>query len=649
MAQRGNTADYADAFVELYKIAAMLDVWDKCREAEVLTAILHDDNDKLKNLSVNKAEMLALHSEIMSALKDANCPDGVVYAVDEIFKTPLSTVGVKVGHRKLAAKTKKKEETTVEKLSREVSERPRELTRPTETAKIKPKPPVPFRTNLDYGEPIPKSETSSEYFAKLNLSSMPAEEPPKTGYDGLNDLYSRKPNEDVNKKRFRQTSQGHKEEGVLIVPAYMNNGIMYRGDMVHIILENIARRDTTGLSVYVGAVPLNKEELNNIGDLAMRLVMKDNDMVAQKLSGIIFSSIYKMASDMDADQIMKLQKTAYNNNAFESYGQVDREVLYPVRPESNILQYAHDDKMISIDRRSLSGVIMRADVKNKVLTRLSLQRPLGKTATELKVYYIKMIEAGGAYKAARFKKAVKELYNVDCGELDDKIIDMAHEKSVKLEDIENALFPTLDHQQQIDVDAATSRPVGEVSDSPVRFAFIDRAILMDRYVTAKREKQNAGDEDSDEGGEVREKFLELLGPECPHGQHEIDEESEDVGSVIPEGVQVVELGGPKSKEESKNVSVNVNTDPDTGRVKVYLNGSLDKEFGSMEEAIEWASKVSQIFNNVLDSSSNVVASIRFSELSKLATVYNGFVSYLVKVATFSHNIKEMLGLLNDIA
>jgi len=267
MVQRGDTANYADAFVELYKIASMLDIWEKKRESDILTAVMQNDYDKLGGMSVKKAEMLDIYSEIKSALADANCPDGVIYAVEEIFKSPLSAAGVKVGHRKLAAKQTKAPDTTVDML-KEKHERPKEFTRVTETSKVKPKPPVAFRQNLDYGEAPPKLETSEEYYKKLNVD-MPAEEAQNKSYSGINELYSRRPNEDVNKKRFTQTTQAHKQDGVLIVPAYMNNGIMYRGDMVHMILENIARRDTTGLSVYVGAVPLDKEQLNNIGDLAM--------------------------------------------------------------------------------------------------------------------------------------------------------------------------------------------------------------------------------------------------------------------------------------------------------------------------------------------------------------------------------------------
>jgi hypothetical protein len=309
------------------------------------------------------------------------------------------------------------------------------------------------------------------------------------------------------------------------------------------------------------------------------------------------------------------------------------------------MQYAHNDRVISIDRRSLSGVIMRADVKNKLLTRLSLLRPLGKTADEIKVCYVKMLEAGGVYKASKFKKAVKELYDVDCGELDDKIIDMAHEKSVKLEEIEGALFPTIEHQQKIDTEAATSRPSGEVSDKPVKFSFINQLALLDKYVTAKRK---AAKDDDDEDG-TKEKFMELL-ESGVSGEQKEDPESEEMGAIVPAGVEVLEVGGPvQGKENIKNVSININTDPDSGQIKVYMNGSLDKLFGSMEEAMEWASKVSQIFNNVLDSTSDVAAGLKMSDMSRLAAEYNAVVSYMAKIATFSHNMKEMLELAHDIA
>jgi len=108
-------------------------------------------------------------------------------------------------------------------------------------------------------------------------------------------------------------------------------------------------------------------------------------------------------------------------------------------------------------------------------------------------------------------------------------------------------------------------------------------------------------------------------------------------------------GGARDKSGVKNISVNINTEPDTGKIKVYMNGSLDKKFDSMDEAVEWAGKVSQIFNNVLDSSSDVVAEFKLSEISKLATVYNGLVSHFVKLATMSHNLNEMLDLWDDIA
>lgn len=646
MSHRGNTAYYADAFIELYKIATMLEIWDKKREADILSAIMQNDFDKLKELSVKKADLLSLHSEIKSALKDAKCPDGVVYAVDEIFNAPMSKVGVRISRKRLAAKEDKTtKETTVERLERTVGDRPKEFTRVTETAKIKPKPPMPFRRNLDGGEALAKPETSGEYFNKLNMSSMPTEEAPKNGYEGLNELYSRRPNEDVNKKRFKQTSQGHKEEGVLIVPAYMNNGIMYRGDIVHLILENIAKRNTTGLSVYVGAVPLDKEQLNNIGDVAMRLVMKDNDMVAKKLSGVLFTSLLKKASELGEEALSNL-KTAYNNNTFESHGLVDRQVIYPVRPESNVMQYAHEDKVISIDSRSLSGVIMRADVKNKVLTRMSLQRPLGKTSTDLKIYYVKMIEAGGVYKAAKFKKAVKELYDVDCGDLDDKILDMAHGKSVTLEEIEGALFPTQEHQQKLDTDAATSNPTGTVNDKPVRLSYVDISNLMEKYVNAKRKKA----EDRKEDDDTKEELTNILSEGIEGGDPApADDEIKEFEGMVPEGVEVMEIGGSQPSKDHKNISISVSTDPDSGQIKVYLNGSLNKEFPSTEEALAWAGKVSQIFNNILDSSSDVVADFKFSDISKLATVYNGYVSHITKLATFSNNLKVILDLFDDIA
>ena len=644
MTRRGNTADYADAFVELFKIASMLDIWEKPRESEILTAIMHDNHDKLKELSVKKAEMLSLHSEIKSALKDASCPDGVIYAVEEIFKTPLSNAGVKVGHRKLAAKksTTKEYDTTVDLLKARL-ETPEEYTRPTATSKIKAKPPLPFRRNLEDGDQYPPSETSTEYFAKLNLSSMPAEEAQKNGYEGLNELYSRRPNDGVNKKRFKQTQQAHKPEGVLIVPAYMNNGIMFRGDLVHMILENIARRDTTGLSVYVGAVPLGKEDLRNVGDLAMRLTMKDHDMVAQKLSGMVFTALFNKVANSGAEVVESLKKTAYNNNAFESQGSVPREVIYPIRPESNIQQYAHNEKVISIDGRSLSGVIMRADVKNKVLLRMSLQRPLGKTSTDLKVYYVKMIEAGEIHKAVKFKKAVRELYDVDCGELDDKVLDAAHEKSVNLEGLESALFPTRCDQQRIDTEKATSKPTGRVNDNPVKFSFIDMKTLLDKYVTAKR-KAAKRDDDNDDNVEEAKELLEATKSD---GEKD-DPECDETCGIIPGGIEVLEVGGPESKENMKNISVNIHTDPNSGEVIVSLNGSMEKKFESVEEATKWAGKVSEIFNNVLDSSSNVAAAFKFSDFLKLATMYNGLVSHFVKLATTSHNINEMLEFYNEL-
>ena len=632
MVQRGNTANYADAFVELYKIASMLDIWDKKREADILTAIMHDDFDKMNALGVQKDELLSLHSDIRSALKDAESPDGVLVAFDQIFSAPLAKVGVKMGMRKAAAK--KPVTTTVEML-KDKQERPKEMTRPTETAKTtKPRPSAPFRRNNDYDVP---TETSADYFAKLNLSSMP-ENSPSTGYEGIADLYAAKPNSDPNRGRFRDTQKAHREDGVLIVPAYMNNGIMYRDDMVHMILENIARRDTTGLSVYVGAVPLGKEELNNIGDLAMRMVMQDNDMVAKKMSGIIFSSLFKKASSLGSEELL-LKKKAYNNHAFESHGQVDRSVIYPVRPESNILQYAHDAKIINIDSRSLGGVLMRADVKQKILRNLAVDRPLGKTADELKVTYVKMIESHGVYKALKFKKAVKELYDVDCGDIDDRILDIAHGKSVTLSEIENALFPTLEHQQSIDMDSATSNPTGGVSTAPVRLSFIDHSKLLDRYITAKK------NEDKKEDDNLSEELKELIEHHSVGHDEIVDGDMEDIGSIIPEGIEVVEVGGPIANDNhNKNISINVSTNPDTGSVKVYLNGSLDKDFETMDEAIAWANKVSQIFNNVLDSSSDVVSEFKFSDISKLASEYNGFLSYLVKVATVSHNLREMLEL-----
>ena len=492
MNQGGNTAHYADAVVELFKTASLLEIWDKKREADILTAVMHNDLEKFASLNVKKGELVYLHSEVKAALRDANSPEGVVDAMNQIFSTPLSSLGVKMSRKKLAAKKLERPDTTVDMLKAKVEQRPQEYTRVTETGKVKVKVPVPVVRNLDYAEQIPKSETSTEYFEKLKMTSMPPEEKPKTGYEGLNELYTRRPNEDPNSKRFKQTQQGHKQDGVLITPCYMNNGIMYRGDMVHMILEDIAKRTTTGLSVYVGAVPLHKEDLNNIGDAAMRLVMKDNDMVAKKLSGIVFTALLTKVAELGDDTRLELKKEAYNNNAFESQGMVSRDVIYPVRPVSNILQYAHQDKMISIDRRSLSGVLMRADVKNQILQRLSVQKPIGKTSTDLKVYYVRLIEAGAIGKASKFKKACKELYDVDCGELDDKVLDVAHDGSVMLDEVSNALFPTQKHQQELDLSAATSNPTGAESDAPVKLSYVDIQSLMEKYVTAKRVGTSSG-------------------------------------------------------------------------------------------------------------------------------------------------------------
>jgi len=656
MAINVNSSHYADAFIELYKVASLLDVWGKGRESKILTAVLEGDDEAMDKLVVANTELLNLHSEISSALKEQGAPIEVMMVMDEIFRPSFAKVGLKLVDRSLIKTGDSKRESTVERLNRQIKESPKEFTRPTETKKIKEMP-SPIRQNLDYGPKFYDSESSKEYFDKLDMNNMPDEKDLETGYEGLEDSYTKLPNQNINSGRFQPTKDGHKSSGVLILPSYMNDGIFYRDDVSHMIMEAIARRTTTGLSFYSGAVPIGKEELNSIGDLAMRMKIKGKNMLADKLSAMVFTSILKKASDMRKEDLANLRKTAYNNNAFETSGLTAREVVYPIRPESNIMQYAHNDKMISIDPRSLSGVIMRADVKNHVLESLSVKRPIGKTAEDLKVYYVKMLEDGGIYRAARFKKVAKILYDVDCGDIDDRILDVAHGRSVNLSEAEGALFPTQNKQQDIDIGTATSIPNGEVSDKPVKMAsYIDKDSILGRYLTAKKKDKKDKTEKPD--GDLIKRFKNLL--EFDDGTPiQEDEEAVDVESAIPEEAKFVDMDGREmeytinienNSNSAHNVSFSLIGDPDTGEVSVVGHGVVEKHFKSLDDALDWSDKVSEIFNNVLDSASNLEASgARMSDFVRIADMHNAVIKYATGITTFSNNVKRLLEVFDDVA
>jgi len=446
--------------------------------------------------------------------------------------------------------------------------------------------------------------------------------------------------------------------------------VMFRDDVSHMIMEQVANRGTTGLSPYVGGVPLNNEDLNTIGDVAVRLVLKDETKLAKRAAAVIYTELLRRAISCPEG----IQKAAYNNLSMAwRWPAVAREVVYPIRPDSNALQYAHPEQAVSIDPRSLHGILMRIDVKNKIMQNAAHSWPVGKTAEDLKVEYLKMINAGEFAEALKFRKSAEEIYDVNCGEYDDKIVEKAHKEPYAK--VEDGIFPTVEKQQDIDEATAKVLPMGKVSDEPKHFAFIDLYDLMDRFISAKKKEKSKKDDtpEKDDKSEKKEPVdlsfvvpsddtgpdgnLEVVGPGpglglgpdgkgCPYRDRDI--ETKDMEEILS-GPEVVEVGEDTESPLGANIQntgINFSTNPDTGVVTLNVNMSTNKEFVSVAEAMDWAAKLSELINTRLDDIKE--AGYKLPAVIKAAQVHNEFVRFLASSVIFSRNINTLLDMVNEI-
>ena len=619
--------DYSGAFVALHRIATVLKEYDKSVEADALKAVMCNDMAALEKTSLSGEQLLNLHNEIQAAMDEEKAPSVVRAAVTEIFKTPLKAMGVKMSNKKIvSSKVKiaaKAPVTTYLRLESDRASRPKEITRP-----------LVLRKNL-------KIDTTGY----SNLDQIGSGEIPSMvtdAYDKAEENYNSNPNSNVNKGRFKDTQEAHDKSGVLIVPSYMNYGVMFRDDVSHMIMEQVANRGTTGLSTYVGGVPLNNNDLNTIGDVAVRLVLKNETKLAKRAAAIIYTELLRRA----AGKPEGLNKAAYDNTSMAwRWPMVSREVVYPIRPTSNAIQYAHPDQAVSIDPRSLFGIIMRIDIKNKVMQNAATSRPIGRSAEDLKVHYLKMLNAGEFAEALKFRKSAADIYDVNCGEYDDKIVERAHkEPYVKVED---GIFPTITKQQDIDEAAATTTPTGKVSDVPKHFAFIDLKDLTDKFISAKKEEDKKDEKTKEESEPVDLSFvvpsLEDEG-EYPFSR---DIETKDMEDVLS-GPEVTEIGEEVESplgEQIQNTGINFSINPDTGIVTLNVNMTANKTFDSTAEAMDWAVKLSELLNSRM--ADIKAAGYKLPAIIRAAQVHNEFVKFLASSVIFSRNINTLLDMVGD--
>jgi len=619
--------DYSGAFVALHRIAAVLKEYDKSVEADALKAVMCNDMAALEKTSLSGEDLLSLHNEIQTAMDEEKAPSAVRAAVTDIFKAPLKAMGVKMSNKKIVSSrvvkvAAKAPVSTYLRLESDRAARPKEITRP-----------LLLRKNL-------KIDTSGY----SNMDQIGSKEVPTMvadAYEKAEDCYAANPNSNVNKGRFKDTQEAHDKSGVLIVPSYMNYGVMFRDDVSHMIMEQVANRGTTGLSAYVGGVPLNNNDLNTIGDVAVRLVLKNEIKLAKRAAAVIYTELLRRAADAPDG----LQKAAYDNTSMAwRWPMVSREVVYPIRPVSNALQYAHPDQAVSIDPRSLFGIVMRIDVKNKVMQNAALSRPVGKTADDLKVQYLKMLNAGEFSEALKFRKSAAEIYDVNCGEYDDKIIERAHkEPYVKIED---GIFPTETKQQDIDEAASKTVPTGKVSDEPKHFAFINLNDLTDKFLSAKKKDKGEKAEKSDKIEPVDLSFV-VPGAEETEYPFSRDIETKDMEDILG-GPEVVEVGDEVESplgEQIQNTGINFSIDPDTGVVTLNVNMSADKKFDSAADAMDWAVKLSELLNTKMADIKE--AGYKLPAVIKAAQVHNEFVKFLASSVIFSRNINTLLDMVSE--